>query len=67
MDTLKVVKLSKNAHIPTRGTPLSAGLDLYSAHGGTIPPRGKLLVKTDLMVSTLIFSFSKFNLSGSSS
>lgn len=28
--TLKFVKISKNAHIPTRGTPDSAGMDLYA-------------------------------------
>ena len=29
-EILKFVKISKNAHIPTRGTPDSAGMDLYA-------------------------------------
>lgn len=27
---LKFIKISKNAHVPTRGTPDSAGMDLYA-------------------------------------
>lgn len=43
-------KLSTNAQIPTQGSSLSAGLDLYSAHGGTVSARNHVLVKTDIQV-----------------
>jgi dUTPase len=47
---LQVVKLSPNATIPTRGSPLSAGLDLSSAVDLVIPPRDKGLVMTDIAI-----------------
>ena len=31
-ETLQVAKLSKEAILPTRGSPSAAGYDLYSAH-----------------------------------
>mmetsp|Transcript_7018 Transcript_7018/g.8860 ORF Transcript_7018/g.8860 Transcript_7018/m.8860 type:complete len:188 (+) Transcript_7018:168-731(+) len=48
---LKVKKLSENAMLPTRGSPLSAGYDLYSAMAGVVPARGKALLKTDLAIA----------------
>lgn len=50
MPTLKFVKLSKCAKTPTRSTPNSAGLDLYSAYDVMIPAFGKGLVHTDLQI-----------------
>jgi dUTP pyrophosphatase len=47
---LQVKKLTEHATIPTRGSELSAGLDLASAYEYTIPARGKGLVKTDLSI-----------------
>ena len=44
------VELSKHAHIPTRGSPKAAGLDLYSASSTTVPARGKELVFTVLQI-----------------
>ena len=37
--------------MPTRGSPLAAGLDLHSAYDGTVPARGKALLKTDLAIA----------------
>ena len=48
---LKCVKLTNNAHIPTRGTYRSVGHDLYSAYEYTIPAGGQALVKTDLQIA----------------
>ena len=40
---VKIKKLSETAHIPTKGTPLSAGYDLYSDHEHKlIIPPGKM-------------------------
>jgi len=47
---LLIAKLSENATLPTRGSPLSAGYDLYSAEDVEVPARGKGLVKTDLQI-----------------
>ncbi|KAA0164428.1 hypothetical protein FNF31_02352 [Cafeteria roenbergensis] len=40
-----------SAVLPTRGSALAAGYDLSAAHDGTIPARGKALIKTDLAVA----------------
>ena len=41
---LKVKRLSEKAFIPTRGSKLAAGYDLYAAYDCVIPARGKNLV-----------------------
>ncbi|KAL1348633.1 deoxyuridine 5'-triphosphate nucleotidohydrolase [Arachis hypogaea] len=48
---LRVKKLSDNAVLPSRASPLSAGYDLSSAVETKIPARGKALVATDLSIS----------------
>merc|ERR1712086_514545 len=48
---LKVKKLSADAVLPVRGTPLAAGYDLSSAIDIVIPARGKGIVKTDLAIA----------------
>ncbi|PRQ27021.1 putative dUTP diphosphatase [Rosa chinensis] len=47
----RVKKLSENAVLPSRGSPLSAGYDLSSATETKIPARGKALVPTDLSIA----------------
>lgn len=47
---LKFVKISSKAYAPTKGSPLAAGYDLYSAADVTIEPRGKAIIPTDLKV-----------------
>jgi dUTPase len=37
--------------MPTRGSALAAGYDLYSAHNTVIPGRGKALVDTELAIA----------------
>ena len=46
---LKVQRLSAAAKLPTRGSQLAAGYDLYAAEAGIVPKRGKALIKTDLV------------------
>ena len=48
---LQVKRLSENAIVPTRGSPLSAGYDLSSAEETVIPAGGKGIVKTDLSIA----------------
>ncbi|XP_055814953.1 deoxyuridine 5'-triphosphate nucleotidohydrolase-like [Solanum dulcamara] len=47
----RVKKLSDNAVLPSRGSPLSAGYDLSSATETKVPARGKALVPTDLSIA----------------
>nr|CAD1837348.1 unnamed protein product [Ananas comosus var. bracteatus] len=48
---LRIKRLSENAVIPSRASPLSAGYDLSSAVDTKVPARGKALVATDLRVA----------------
>ena len=48
--SIKVVRLSQDATIPSRATPGSVGLDLSGVEDVTIPPQGKALCKTDLRI-----------------
>nr|GME21231.1 deoxyuridine 5'-triphosphate nucleotidohydrolase [Ipomoea batatas] len=47
----RVKKLSENAVLPSRGSPLSAGYDLSSAAEIKVPARGKALIPTDLSIA----------------
>lgn len=47
----RVKKLSENAVVPSRASPLSAGYDLSSAAESKVPARGKALVPTDLSIA----------------
>ncbi|KIL00298.1 hypothetical protein PAXRUDRAFT_821840 [Paxillus rubicundulus Ve08.2h10] len=48
---LLIKRLSDKARLPTRGSLLAAGYDLYSAEKKTIPARGKALVDTQLSIA----------------
>ncbi|ORY30791.1 hypothetical protein BCR39DRAFT_528339 [Naematelia encephala] len=50
-DHLLIKKLSEKATTPTRGSPLSAGYDLYSAEDKTVPARGKALIDLQLSIA----------------
>ena len=47
---LQVVKLSKNATLPTKRKTTSAGFNLFSAEDSIIPAKGNGLVKTDIKI-----------------
>ncbi|KAI8377743.1 dUTPase-like protein [Radiomyces spectabilis] len=49
--SLLVKRLSEKAKLPTRGSPASAGYDLYSAEDKVIPAQGKAVIATDLSVA----------------
>ncbi|KAH7328405.1 dUTPase-like protein [Stachybotrys elegans] len=48
---LQVKKLSDKARVPTRGSALAAGYDIYAAKDTTVPARGKVLVDTDIAIA----------------
>lgn len=49
--TLQFKKVDDRATLPTRGSQLSAGLDLYSIEDITIEPKKRTLAKTGLAVA----------------
>ncbi|KAF8508672.1 dUTPase-like protein [Hysterangium stoloniferum] len=51
VSNLLIKRLSEKARIPTRGSPLSAGYDLYSAEDKVIPAGGKALIDTQLSIA----------------
>ena len=48
---LLIKKVSPTARTPTRGSPFSAGYDLYASEASKIPPRGRGLVGTGLQMA----------------
>ncbi len=44
-------KLSAQATLPTRGSSLSAGYDLYAAEEKVVPARGKALIDLQLSIA----------------
>jgi dUTP pyrophosphatase len=46
-----VQRLTPTAKLPTRGSALAAGYDLYSAEAKVVPGRGKALINTELAIS----------------
>lgn len=54
---LRVKKLTLNARLPSRGSKLAAGYDLYSAYDYSIPPRGTLLVINRFVMISISFFF----------
>ncbi|KAL4241390.1 Deoxyuridine 5'-triphosphate nucleotidohydrolase [Abortiporus biennis] len=51
VSNLLIKRLSEKAKLPTRGSPLSAGYDLYSAERKVIPAHGKALVDTQISIA----------------
>ena len=50
MEKVLVKRLSDQAILPTRASPLSAGLYLYSAHSLVIQPHERGVISTDISV-----------------
>ena len=48
VDTLQCVLLRPGACVPSKGTPLSAGYDLYSVESLEVPPHGQAVVSIGL-------------------
>lgn len=48
---LLVKRISEFATLPTKGSKLAAGYDLYAAYDHVIKARGKEMVKTDLQIA----------------
>lgn len=52
-------KLSEKAIIPTKGSQLAVGYDIYSAVDTVVPAKGKALVPTNLSVAVPIGSYGR--------
>lgn len=49
-ESLKVFLRSEKATLPTRGSALAAGYDIYSAEDSVVPGQGQALVSTDISI-----------------
>lgn len=58
-DELKVFLRSENATVPTKGSALAAGYDLYASESGIIPGHGQTLIKTDLTIIVPIGTYGR--------
>nr|CCA26962.1 PREDICTED: similar to dUTPase putative [Albugo laibachii Nc14] len=47
---IRVLRLSENAILPSSGSHLSAGFDLFSAYDMVIPAKSKGVVETDIAI-----------------
>ena len=56
---LRFVKITENASTPTKGSPLSAGYDLYSSEDVDIPARDKAAIATDLKISVPVGTYGR--------
>lgn len=58
-DSLKVYLRSERATLPTKGSALAAGYDIYSAEDAVIPAQGQGLVDTDISVIVPIGTYGR--------
>lgn len=58
-DSLKVYLRSERATLPTRGSALAAGYDLYAAEDALIPGHGQGMVATDITVVVPIGTYGR--------
>lgn len=56
---LLIKRLSDKAKLPTRGSALAAGYDLYSAEKKVIPARGKALIDTQLSIAVPLGTYGR--------
>ncbi|TFK74478.1 dUTP diphosphatase [Pluteus cervinus] len=56
---LLVKRHSEKAKVPTRGSALSAGYDLYSAERKVIPAHGKALVDTQISIAVPVGTYGR--------
>ncbi|CCG22724.1 Dut1 dUTP pyrophosphatase [Candida orthopsilosis Co 90-125] len=58
-ESLKVYLRSSNAKLPTKGSVLAAGYDLYSSEDSQIPAHGQGLVSTDISIIVPIGTYGR--------
>ncbi|EJU06066.1 dUTP diphosphatase, partial [Dacryopinax primogenitus] len=56
---LLIKKHSDKARLPTRGSALAAGYDLYSAEKKTIPAHGKALIDTQISIAVPVGTYGR--------
>ncbi|QRV80272.1 dUTP diphosphatase [Ceratobasidium sp. AG-Ba] len=56
---LLIKRVSEKAKLPTRGSALAAGYDLYSAEKKVIPARGKALVDTQISIAVPLGTYGR--------
>lgn len=58
-DQLKVFLRSEKATVPTKGSALAAGYDLYSSEEASIPAQGQGIVATDISIIVPIGTYGR--------
>ncbi|RKP31897.1 deoxyuridine 5'-triphosphate nucleotidohydrolase [Metschnikowia bicuspidata] len=58
-EQLKVYLRSEKATVPTKGSALAAGYDLYSSEDAVIPAQGQGLVATDLSIIVPVGTYAR--------
>lgn len=59
LDSLRILRRSDNATIPTKGSALAAGYDLYASEDTVIPAQDNGLVSTDISVVVPIGTYGR--------
>ncbi|KAH8830626.1 dUTPase-like protein [Flagelloscypha sp. PMI_526] len=58
---LLIKRLSPKAKLPTRGSAISAGYDLYSAERKTVPAHGRALVDTQISIAVPLGTYGRIS------
>ncbi|KAF9055042.1 dUTP pyrophosphatase [Hymenopellis radicata] len=58
-ESLLIKRLSDKAKLPTKGSALAAGYDLYSAEKKVIPARGKAAIDTQISIAVPIGTYGR--------
>jgi dUTP pyrophosphatase len=53
METIRIARLRPEAILPTRKHPHDAGIDLYAAEAGHLPPHSNAIIPTGITVEIL--------------
>jgi len=59
VSSLLIKRLSDKATLPTRGSPLAAGYDLYSAEQKVVPAKGKALIDTQISIAVPLGTYGR--------
>jgi len=57
--SLLVKRVSERGRLPTRGSPLAAGYDLYSAEDKIVPANGKALIDTQVSIAVPVGTYGR--------
>ena len=56
---LRIKRLAKDAKMPTKGSRMAAGHDIYALEDGIIPAKGQVLVRTGIAIGLLKWTYGR--------